>query len=503
MANIKYVISRHTKDVTGCCFSANSRVLASCSGDKTARLWDVEKGTELAQSPLDGHNYHVNSCSVSPFGTLMATASTDSTLMLWNLETGECLAVLEGHTGAVRVCRFSPNSQFLISGSADETFIIWDVLLKKPVRCVDKLESSVTACAFTPDGLHIITGTSEGKLAIWEAQKGKFITQVEGHDMGVGACDFSPTFGSAVPGLSDTSGSAPQFLLASGGNDNLVRLWTIYTASAFSEECHIASRCVLDQHQSQVWDCCFSPNGKILASASGDKTVILWNPLNGVALHTITGHSRYVTCCSFSPDGKWLATASGDRTLRLWQLTLTENGELDTGAMAQQLPQDSKQPSVLQRGERKRLVTWTVEEVCTWLESIGLAQYSEVFRNNAIDGHELSNMTGNVLLTDLTIGPAGHRNKILRSIKDTKKEEIDDNIPDEYLCPISRDVMRDPVIAADGYSYERESIESWLQAGRLTSPMTNAPLRNSTLTPNRMLKNIIQRHFTQHLEQQV
>jgi len=47
-----------------------------------------------------------------------------------------------------------------------------------------------------------------------------------------------------------------------------------------------------------------------------------------------------------------------------------------------------------------------------------------------------------------TSGPAGHRNKILRTIKDIKKEELEEDIPDEFLCPITRDIMSDPVIAA-------------------------------------------------------
>jgi len=51
----------------------------------------------------------------------------------------------------------------------------------------------------------------------------------------------------------------------------------------------------------------------------------------------------------------------------------------------------------------------------------------------------------------LTSGPAGHRNKILRTIKDIKKEELEEDIPDEFLCPITRDIMSDPVIAAGWY----------------------------------------------------
>ncbi|XP_031573576.1 WD repeat, SAM and U-box domain-containing protein 1-like isoform X2 [Actinia tenebrosa] len=521
MAEIIYTLSRHNRDVNGCCFSANSRVLASCSGDKTSRLWDIESGEELPQSPLERHDYQVNSCCFSPFGTILATASSDCKVILWDVNTGECLAVLEGHRGGVRTCSFSPNSQFLISGSADETFCIWDVSTRKLVRCVDKIESTVNACVFTPDGLQVVIGTSNGNLSIFDVHKGNLLKYLgDAHDLGVTACSFSPTFGSAdhdytesqsgicisasdlIP-TSDsgsqpinTSGCAPQFLLATAGNDNLVRLWNIFTSSAYSEDCHIDARCVLDGHQGPVLDCKFSANGRILASASNDKTVILWDPLRAVTLHTITGHTRYVTCCAFSPDSRWLATGSGDRTMRVWQITLTERGDLDTNAIILERKDDS-QTMPLEKPKKKLLALWTVDEVCSWLETIGLEQYGECFRENAIDGAELSNMTSEMLLNDIKIGPVGHRNKILRSINDIKKEEIDDNIPDEYLCPISREVMTDPVIAADGYSYDRNAIELWLRSGRLTSPMTNAPLRNATLTPNRMLKNIINRHFGQ------
>lgn len=54
--------------------------------------------------------------------------------------------------------------------------------------------------------------------------------------------------------------------------------------------------------------------------------------------------------------------------------------------------------------QRKKLVTWSVEEVCSWLISLDLELYCESFRQNAIDGVELSNMTGEVLASDLGIG---------------------------------------------------------------------------------------------------
>ena len=64
-------------------------------------------------------------------------------------------------------------------------------------------------------------------------------------------------------------------------------------------------------------------------------------------------------------------------------------------------------------------------------------------------------------------------------------------LPDDYYCSITCEVMSDPVIAADGFSYERVAIEQWLATGTGTSPKTNEVLRHRELTPNKALKTLI------------
>ena len=59
---------------------------------------------------------------------------------------------------------------------------------------------------------------------------------------------------------------------------------------------------------------------------------------------------------------------------------------------------------------------------------------------------------------------------------------------DLFACPITHEVMRDPVIAADGYSYEREAIQFWFDSGNTTSPMTNVRLSHTRLVPNQTLR---------------
>lgn len=73
-----------------------------------------------------------------------------------------------------------------------------------------------------------------------------------------------------------------------------------------------------------------------------------------------------------------------------------------------------------------------------------------------------------------------------------------DEIPHEYLCPITQEMMQDPVVAADGHTYERRAIEEWFRRGRRTSPMTNEPLPHINLVPNIALRNMI-RTLTERL----
>ncbi|CAE7033450.1 PUB51 [Symbiodinium sp. CCMP2592] len=64
-------------------------------------------------------------------------------------------------------------------------------------------------------------------------------------------------------------------------------------------------------------------------------------------------------------------------------------------------------------------------------------------------------------------------------------------LPADCSCPITQDLMEDPVVASDGTSYERRAIEHWLQSHR-TSPLTNLPLASDDLIPNNALRSVIQ-----------
>ncbi|KAF5176819.1 U-box domain-containing protein kinase family protein [Thalictrum thalictroides] len=71
------------------------------------------------------------------------------------------------------------------------------------------------------------------------------------------------------------------------------------------------------------------------------------------------------------------------------------------------------------------------------------------------------------------------------------EKECCSDVPNIFLCPITQEVMNNPCVAEDGFSYELEAIQEWIDTGHKTSPMTNLTLKHTTLTPNHTLHSLI------------
>jgi WD40 repeat protein len=100
-------------------------------------------------------------------------------------------------------------------------------------------------------------------------------------------------------------------LVASASWDKTVRLWEPVTGTC---------RSVLKGHSSRVVSVTFSPDKQLIALACSDYRVQLWEVASGLCLSTLTGHSSYIEAVAFSPDGQLVTSASSDRTVRLWEV---------------------------------------------------------------------------------------------------------------------------------------------------------------------------------------
>src|SRR5690606_30915488 len=95
----------------------------------------------------------------------------------------------------------------------------------------------------------------------------------------------------------------------------------------------VSQRFALAGHSGQVNALAFSPDGALLASASEDNSVRLWNPADGSAVATLSGHTAAVNALAFSPDGTTLASADSSGMILLWDVAQrSQSGTLQMDA---------------------------------------------------------------------------------------------------------------------------------------------------------------------------
>jgi WD40 repeat protein/tRNA A-37 threonylcarbamoyl transferase component Bud32 len=189
--------------VTTLTYSPDGATLALAARDKSVRIFDPEKSTQL--KVLLGHTGVVRALAYSADGRLLASAGDDKIIRLWNVQTGEKIAELSGHASGITALAFSKRNELASVDTGDEGIHIWDINTRKERGVLKGHENGVVALAFSPSGSRLASGSFDKTIRIWDMQDMKETAQLEGHTKVVNAVVFTPDSTRLISGSADAT----------------------------------------------------------------------------------------------------------------------------------------------------------------------------------------------------------------------------------------------------------------------------------------------------------
>jgi WD40 repeat protein len=314
------ILSSHRSEVFMCAWNpVFTHLIATGSGDASARIWEMNGNTArsgLMSSTLLSHgidqgdirNRDVTTLEWSSDGKMLATGSYDGVARVWD-RSGTLLYSLSGHQGPIFSLKWNKRGSFLLSGSYDKTIIVWNVSAgggvgsiehqfrdhQAPALDVDWKDNTVFASCSTDRTVHIYCIDVDAPLKVYE-----------GHRDEVNAVKW------------DYSGR----YLASCSDDCTAKVWDV-------ESDRTDALFDFVSHDQEIYTVKWSPTGPgspnpdkipLLATASFDGSIRLWNITDGSCFRFFNQHVHSVYSVAFSPSGSYLASGSLAGQMYIWSI---------------------------------------------------------------------------------------------------------------------------------------------------------------------------------------
>lgn len=322
--------------IFSCDFHPQKPQLITVGNSITANLWNADDG-ELIQT-FYGHSDYISDVEFSPDGSYLVTSSLDETIKIWDLEGGYVIKTLIDHGDRVQNIAFDKSGDLLASSSTDGAVLIWNTASWIQQTEIRGHAASVLGLLFAPAGETLITTGQDRVIKVWDVNSGEELLELAGQSDSAAGLSISDQGGTLA--ASSTSGSIIFWdllpasestpLIVSGGSGSLdfhpegsllaVPLsdpGRLVLFDVNSGETVFEAR---SENDLGYTDAVFRPSGSMLAAGKEDGEVELWDLDLGDKAHSLDFLDNHVNQVVFSSDGETLIIAGEDFSVLIWNL---------------------------------------------------------------------------------------------------------------------------------------------------------------------------------------